>query len=79
MIVHAELDQAPAAATLAAAVANIRAYHQQHPCGDYHLEILLASLLAALQVYANASTDETIRAVICGVVDGDDGGGRLDS
>lgn len=69
MTVVARIEQPPAAAVLAASIANIRSYLVQHPCADFHLEVVLSSLLAALQVYANAATDETIRAVLSEVIE----------
>lgn len=69
MTIVAQVEQPPAAAVLAASIANIRAYLARHPCADFHLDVALTSLLAALQVYANAATDETIRAVLHEIVD----------
>jgi hypothetical protein len=68
----ATIDEPPAAAQLAASIANCRAYLAQHPCADYHLDILLGAMLAALQTYANHATEETIRAALAEVVEPDD-------
>lgn len=56
-------DEVLSSVGLSDAVANLRHYARLHPVQDYHLAILLESLLAALQVYALRETDEATRCL----------------
>ena len=49
------------------AIANLRDYARRHPIQDFHLAIIVESLLAALQVYAVRATDQA-----CVIVDDPD-------
>lgn len=65
-------DEVLSSVGLSETIANCRHYLALHPIEDPHLAILIGALLAALQTYANAATDETIRAVLHEVVESDE-------